>query len=174
MPIRAWGRLHGRAHALLVIRFPRFKGSPSLGQVLATFPLGVRNVWNAGRKNDGSHICAGTHGGSSQRPGAAVPLSRTRSLSDRFVESVTKACIRANFEHPSNAGIPKETQLWFCDCKAALLATFITAQDVKPAAQGGMHATKRTDELDQKAQVSARRSELRYRSGVADCGAALP
>jgi hypothetical protein len=71
-----------------------------------------------------------------------------------FVESVTKACVRANLEHPSNDGVPKETLLWFCDCKAALLATFITAQDVKEAAQGGMHATARTDELDQKAETN--------------------
>jgi uncharacterized protein len=70
-----------------------------------------------------------------------------------FVESVTKACTRANLEHPSNAGVPKETLLWFCDCKAITLATFITAQDVKDAAEGGMHATARTDALEQKAEA---------------------
>lgn len=71
-----------------------------------------------------------------------------------FVESVTKACIRANLDYAENAGVPKETVSSFCNCKAALLATFITAQDVKELAQGGMHATPRTDELDQKAATT--------------------
>jgi hypothetical protein len=82
------------------------------------------------------------------------PYREPGSYRTAFVESVTKACIRANLELPSNAGVPKETLSWFCDCKAALLATFITAQDVKEAAQGGMHATARTNELDQKAETN--------------------
>jgi hypothetical protein len=78
-----------------------------------------------------------------------------------FVESVSRACVRANLEYQANVGIPKEANVgipkekvfWFCDCKAITLATFITAQDVKDADEGGMHATARTDALEQKAEA---------------------
>jgi hypothetical protein len=71
-----------------------------------------------------------------------------------FVETATKACIRANLEYPANADVPKDAILKFCDCKATVMATFATAKDVEEAAQGGMHPTPRTAALEQTAETA--------------------
>jgi len=71
-----------------------------------------------------------------------------------FVEAATKACIRDN----ENAGVPKDAVFRFCDCKAAVVATFMTAKDVQEMAQGGMHVTPRYRELAQTAETSCEKA----------------
>lgn len=69
-----------------------------------------------------------------------------------FVESATKACVRSNLQEPDNVSVPKAAIERFCDCKVAVIATFVTAKDLEEASRGGMQATPRTRALEQQAE----------------------
>jgi len=71
-----------------------------------------------------------------------------------FVDAVSRTCMRVNVDIPANAGVPKETLTQVCECKAMMIANFVTDSDLEEAAKGGMHRTARMDELEQKAYVS--------------------
>ena len=64
-----------------------------------------------------------------------------------FVEAATKKCIRDG----ENAGVPKDKALSFCDCRAAVVATFITAEDLQEIAH---HVTERYRKLAETADAA--------------------
>ncbi len=70
-----------------------------------------------------------------------------------FLESATKACIRDGLPHVKTDG-SKVTVSRFCDCKAAVVATFLTSKDIEEIAQGGAHVTPRYEALAQTAETS--------------------
>jgi hypothetical protein len=61
---------------------------------------------------------------------------------DAFIETATKACIRDALLR-LNADDSKETVSRFCDCKVAVVATFLTSKDLEEIAEGGVHVTRR-------------------------------
>jgi hypothetical protein len=59
-----------------------------------------------------------------------------------FIETATKACIREALLLRLNADDSKETVSRFCDCKVAVVATFLTSKDLEEIAEGGVHVTR--------------------------------
>jgi hypothetical protein len=65
-----------------------------------------------------------------------------------FMEAAAKACMRDAALRPSNIDVE------LCDCKAGMIATFMTAKDLEEIAQGGVHVTPRYEELAQMAHAN--------------------